>query len=397
MKSRTVFLLLATFVFSNIPLYANSPNKEEYVFNSIPLQEKTYFNYSIIPGYYTIFNNIDNPESSVFISKTPTPDQLSDFATNQPSYNWIITKKREAIKGIVLKQKVISRSDVQWSFSVIDLINQTHKEFPLKIENLHITEHRSLELRYGKDMVNKPLLESDKRISLAFPLFGKTKYSILPYKYIYAKLIDFIDSKELYKSTINIKDIEYKNDENERVDTKDTVCDSYLLEDKKVQVKFYDPLLNISTRFPSFKIDDETIEDKEKAKMLNDYVHNSAIYLFSVYDGNGQVFKHFCLRGNPEVTDTAFFFKIDIISNKIRTPFNPNTDSYEQYIEKTIDTLNLRGSTLFEHMAAFNKPEEKQVIGNGILFLGYYMRVLPYSEVKQQMNQIIQKETGKSQ
>ena len=44
------------------------------VFNSISTSEKTFDSFLLISNYYTLKNNIENKQSSVFISENPTLD-----------------------------------------------------------------------------------------------------------------------------------------------------------------------------------------------------------------------------------------------------------------------------------------------------------------------------------
>lgn len=177
------------------------------IFNSITIDEKEYDGYGISANYYTLINNIENPNSSVFVSEKPNSEQIFDFATNKPSYFWILHQNREVIKSIVLTQNSESIVDVKWAFHVIDFKNQTSKEFPINIKMLHITEHRVLELTHHEKMLEQELLDKEKRIFNQF--FENKLHGTLPYLKVYEKLLKFIDENKLYLSETDILDVEF--------------------------------------------------------------------------------------------------------------------------------------------------------------------------------------------
>lgn len=177
------------------------------IFNSITIEEKEYDGYGISANYYTLLNNIENPNSSVFVSEQPNIEQVFDFAINKPSYFWILHKNNEIIKSIVLTQNSESYVDVKWAFHVIDFKNQTSKEFPINVKMLHITEHRVLELEHGEKMLEQELLDKEKRI---FNKFLENKlHGTLPYLKVYEKLLKLIDENKLYLIETDILDVEF--------------------------------------------------------------------------------------------------------------------------------------------------------------------------------------------
>lgn len=181
------------------------------IFNSINLEEKEYDEYGISANYYTILNNIENPNSSVFVSEDPTNEEVMNFAINLPSYFWIIHINNKVSKLVSLHQKYETFLNMKWYFLVVDVENQTSKEFPINIKMIQITEHRRLELEYGKDLVEQELSEKNKRI---FHSFGDNKiYGVLPYLKIYEKLLKFIDTTKLFSPDINIENVEYIDNE----------------------------------------------------------------------------------------------------------------------------------------------------------------------------------------
>lgn len=188
------------------------------IFNSIPIEEKNYDGYGISANYYTIANNIANPNSSVFVSRQPSGEQVFEFATNLPSYFWIIHKNREVLKMVSLIQKSNDWNDVKWSFLVQDVKNGTGKEFPINIWMLHITEHRMLEMKYGPKLLEQELMEEDKRIFNKF--IGNKIHGTVPYMKIYNKLLNLVDDGKLFLLETNIQDVVFVDDEEEKPEQK---------------------------------------------------------------------------------------------------------------------------------------------------------------------------------
>jgi hypothetical protein len=83
------------------------------------------------------------------------------------------------------------------------------------------------------------------------------------------------------------------------------------------------------------------------------------------------------------------FYKVEVIKGIADSVLNPNTTNYSDKIVKVIDNVNC-GGTLFENMEMFTRPENKNLIGNGIQLYGYFRRVQPYSEIKTSMTDIIE-------
>jgi hypothetical protein len=169
---------------------------------------------------------------------------------------------------------------------------------------------------------------------------------------------------------------------------RNTDIDTFGINQFTIKVQFYDPLKFINKKFPDFDLNNNSISEQDKAKQWDEYLHNSAIYLFTAYDSSGNIIKYFSIKGNPNIQNTASFYKIEVISNKVPLPFDPNHNTYDKYIEKIVTSNGIRGS-LFENMGAFQQPENQKYIGTGIKFLGYYYRVTPYLEIKNKINEII--------
>lgn len=160
--------------------------------------------------------------------------------------------------------------------------------------------------------------------------------------------------------------------------------DHFKVKKNKVDVFFFDPLEAVS-KIENFS----TKSDKEKSDLLDNYLHNHALYLVVLTDSKTNDITYLCIRGNPDKLNTKMFYKVEVIKGIASNSFNPNTDSYSDKIVKVIDNVNC-GGILFESMKIFSKPENKDKVGNGIQLYGYFRRVQPYSEIKTSMTEIIE-------
>ena len=134
-----------------------------------------------------------------------------------------------------------------------------------------------------------------------------------------------------------------------------------------VTVYFTDPLLQVVSSDPGFT----SRSPRSQAGALSDYLHRHAIYHFVVEGLDGVPVGQLVLEGNPEVTDSAAFYRV--------VGYRSSASEME---ETMAERLSIRG-TLFEHMAPFQTPEGQEAVGNGIAFFeGIFMRVMPYAEIK---------------
>ena len=172
-----------------------------------------------------------------------------------------------------------------------------------------------------------------------------------------------------------------------------TYHDHFSLGPYEIFVKFYEPIDLIKLKFPNFDFKSREISDDNKLKIWIDCLHISTIYQFTAKDKQGNIKKHFCMRGNPNIRNSARFYVVDIISGKAPVTFDPNRDSTSQWVERTVSSFSV-GDVLFEHMSLFQDPSNKQYVGNGVKFFGKYFRVTPYEEVQKAMTLIMKDELG---
>jgi len=109
------------------------------VFNSVSTSEKSFDNFLLISNYYTLKNNIENKQSSVFISENPTLSEIEEAALNLTSDFFILTKKSKMVALVLLQ------NDPKREFMTIVTSTNKQSTFPCKLEG-DITENRAKEL-----------------------------------------------------------------------------------------------------------------------------------------------------------------------------------------------------------------------------------------------------------
>lgn len=128
-----IMILLSLNVFSQTDKNGNP------VFNSVTLSEEKIDNYQLNTNYYTIDNNINNKNSSVFVDNNPTLDQIEKFATKLPSDFFLIVKDNSAINMIMIVE------NKEKKYLVINPSNGINQTFDCTIKG-EITENRANEI-----------------------------------------------------------------------------------------------------------------------------------------------------------------------------------------------------------------------------------------------------------
>jgi hypothetical protein len=171
------------------------------------------------------------------------------------------------------------------------------------------------------------------------------------------------------------------------------IVDSFKIGDHEVEVTFYDPCYYVPALHPEF-LELPDSKEQEKSDIWGDYLYHHAVYLFKVnLGGQDKIFNYYCVRGNPEITNSSRFYKVEIIKGINKEGFNPNSDDYADHVTKVVAATGF-GGTLFENMEIFCNERGKEAIGNGIKFLKYYRRVTSYSEVKNYLTKVIKEDLG---
>src|SRR3954468_11731958 len=72
------------------------------VFFSVVTLDEPVGDYHLISNYYPLKDNIDNKASAVYVSDTPTLNQIQNAAINLPSDFYIIFKNNVALNKVML-------------------------------------------------------------------------------------------------------------------------------------------------------------------------------------------------------------------------------------------------------------------------------------------------------
>lgn len=136
MKNLLIFIFTILLVTSS---FAQIDQNENPVFNSVSTNEKSFDGVTLISNYYTLKHNIENKRSSVFISETPTLDQIENAAMHLSSDFFMITRHNKMVVMVMLQ------NDPERQFLVIEMKNNKQSDFPVKLEGA-ITENRAKEM-----------------------------------------------------------------------------------------------------------------------------------------------------------------------------------------------------------------------------------------------------------
>jgi hypothetical protein len=152
--------------------------------------------------------------------------------------------------------------------------------------------------------------------------------------------------------------------------------DDFKLNDSKVKVFFKDPLAVLVTSLPDF----ESKPDPQKNKLLEVYLQNHEIYLFSVTSKEGRV-TSYVMRGDPEKKEAANYYQVEITDGDVQDK------SKETHPRKQIKNIGI-GGEFFEHMAAFQLPQFKKVTTTRVW--GNIVHINRYAPIKEALIKIIQ-------
>lgn len=172
-----LFLIITSQVLSQTD-YNGNP-----VFNSISTNEETIEDFQLISNYYTLINNIENKNSSVYISNKPTLDEIENAAINLPSDFFIITKEQKTLNMVLILNKPTRQ------FFVINPTTGKQKQFPCTIKG-DITENRANE-------IIKEKFDPISKIKGSNLYFNNKKLAIISNKKIKENILKLIDREKL--------------------------------------------------------------------------------------------------------------------------------------------------------------------------------------------------------
>lgn len=177
-------------------MYSQSDKNGNPIFNSEKLGNFSFENIEIISSYYTIKNNIDNKQSSVFVNENPTLDDYWSFSSKLPSYYFMVFDKGD-IKGMLML--IPKNEDDSFFYNIVIPNKNENFQIPSKLKG-KITENRAQELvnfRKTKAVINNDVLK-----------FNSQDFQILKYN----------DVIEEVKNIVKEKIINNPDDENSNIE-----------------------------------------------------------------------------------------------------------------------------------------------------------------------------------
>ncbi len=119
-------------------------DRDTPVFISQEIDDVDYGSFSLNTSYYTIANNINNRQSSAFISDAPSSGEYLYFAQHQPSYYFLVHRQRSVLAMILLDQRT-SAQQSGFSYTIVNPANGHRREVPSRLVG-QLTQQRAQEL-----------------------------------------------------------------------------------------------------------------------------------------------------------------------------------------------------------------------------------------------------------
>lgn len=189
---RTLFIFIFSIFLTGSNLYAQIDKNGNPIFNSEKIENVSFENVEIISSYYTIKDNIDNKQSTVFISENPTLDNYWNFSCDLPSYYFTVADKGNVKVMLMLIPK---KEDDSFFYNVVIPNKNESFQIPSKLKG-RITENRAKELagfKKTKAIINDGILK-----------FNNKDFQVLKYS----------DVLEEVKNIVKEKFIDNHDDEN---------------------------------------------------------------------------------------------------------------------------------------------------------------------------------------
>jgi hypothetical protein len=154
--------------------------------------------------------------------------------------------------------------------------------------------------------------------------------------------------------------------------------DDYKLNDSRIKVYFKDPLAVLVMSLPDF----DTKPDPQKNKLLEIYLQNNEVYLFSVTSKDGKV-TSYVMRGDPTKKEATNQYQVEITNGDVLNK------SGEVQPRKYVKDIGVAGQ-FFEHMAPFQMSQYKKVKTTQVW--GNIVHINPYASIKESMSKIIRED-----
>ncbi len=173
----TFFMLIA------IQCFSQTDHNGNPVFNSISLSDDTLKEFNLLGNYYTLKNNIENKNSSVYISKNPTLNEIENAALSLPSDFFVVSKKQAILNLIMILNKPTRE------YFVLNPTTEKQVQFPCSISG-DITENRANEIITQKYDPNAKI-NGDKLF------FNNKNFTIISSQVIKKNVLDLIEVQKL--------------------------------------------------------------------------------------------------------------------------------------------------------------------------------------------------------
>lgn len=176
-------ILIFTLSFS-LHLLSQTDKNGNPVFNSVTVSEEKINDYQLNSNYYTLLNNINNKNSSVFINEKPTLDQIEAAATKLPSDFFLVIKNNSPVNMLMIVDKSSERV-----FFTINPADGSNNIFPCDIQG-DITENRAKEI-IEQNFDKNSKIEGNKLF------FNNKEFKIISNNEIKSKVKNLIKDKKL--------------------------------------------------------------------------------------------------------------------------------------------------------------------------------------------------------
>ncbi|HJP63969.1 MAG TPA: hypothetical protein VJ844_11020 [Mucilaginibacter sp.] len=170
-------------LFVNYCSFGQTDNNGNPVFNSVTTQTETINDYHLLSNYYTLKNNIENKNSSVYIAPQPTLNQVEKAATRLPS-DFFIVEKYGVVIALILIRDMSSRE-----FFVTAPATGKQKTYPCSLKG-DISENRANE-------IIREHYDTTARIDGSKSLFNKKEFSIISSSETKKAVLELIDKEKL--------------------------------------------------------------------------------------------------------------------------------------------------------------------------------------------------------
>jgi hypothetical protein len=156
--------------------------------------------------------------------------------------------------------------------------------------------------------------------------------------------------------------------------------DDFRINELKVKVFFKDPLAVLVTSLPDF----DAKPDAEKNRLLQVYLWNHELYLFTVTSNDNKT-TSYVVRGNPIKKESPVTYEVEITDGDILIVSNDSKPAPR----KTVSDIGIQGE-FFEHMPVFQQPRYRKV--KTTMVWGNIVRINPYAPIKETVEKIIQQD-----